>query len=136
MKKVKVVQSPTDKGKTRDVRGERSPYRDYLAAEGTTVEPVNANPDQLEDNPDNNIWAQHPLSELAQETLEKLKPFMDERGNFPILSRRENQVYQLYIIGGFKREIVQKELKLKKSTVDTYLERIGKKLRTLLKTYE
>lgn len=134
MKRVKVTANEVSESRCKDIRGEQSPYRSFCDNQG--YEPIAANPDLLEDNPDNNIWAQHPLSQAAQDVLEKLEPFMDDRGNFPVLSRRENQVYQLYVIGGFKRQVVQKELRLSKTAVDTYLERIGKKLRTLLKTYE
>jgi ATP/maltotriose-dependent transcriptional regulator MalT len=94
-------------------------------------EDVLANPDNLIDEPTNKPWGNAP-PKLARILIEE---YMDEQGNFPILSEQENLVLRLYTNGRSLGQIAI-ELKLSKSTVVTYLKRISKKFRKLIKPLE
>lgn len=94
-------------------------------------ENVLANPDSLIDEPANKPWGNTP-PKLARILIDE---YMDDKGNFPILSEQENLVLRLYTNGRSLGQIAI-ELKLSKSTVITYLKRISKKFRKLIKPLE
>jgi DNA-binding CsgD family transcriptional regulator len=105
-----------------------SPYHQWIEQHGYLNEPVEANPDQLEDKPENNFFANRGDKSMAKILISR---FLDEQGNFPTLSPKENQVLRLYTAGKSMSEVAT-ELKIKKGTVQLYLGRCSKKLKKLL----
>lgn len=101
-------------------------------ADGTTMENPLANPDVLADDPSNSIWGRGTSPQLAEIIIER---FMDERGNFPILSKRENQVLKVYTSTG-DMDITCKETRLSRGAVRQYLARIRSKMLRLLKSVD
>jgi ATP/maltotriose-dependent transcriptional regulator MalT len=91
-------------------------------------ESVLANPDQLEDTPVNNFFSDKSDKSMAQILISR---FLDEDGNFPTLSPKENQVLRLYTAGLNDYEIA-KDLHISRRTIRKYLERSSKKLKLLL----
>lgn len=108
------------------------PYHTWRERNGLNAErePSVANPDVLADTPENRLWGQGSSNELAGLLIER---FTDESGNFPILSKRQNEVLRLTIMGMSVTE-VGLELKLDPRRVSTYLKRIQSKLKRLVKT--
>lgn len=124
--------SETDfqKGKQEGERHDfTDPYHKWRDGQGRGAqEPASANADVLEDTPANRLWGNRPVPELAQTIISM---FMDQTGEFPVLSKRENQVLRLYTMG-MSEGVVAKELHITKAAVQTYLDRISVKFRGLL----
>ena len=108
--------------------GVDSPYHQWVQQHGYVTEPIEANPDQLEDKPENNFFADRNDTTMAQILVDR---FLDEQGNFPTLSPKENEVIRLYTAGKSMGEIAT-ELGIKKGTVQLYLKRCSKKFKKLL----
>lgn len=104
-----------------------NPYQQWVE-QHNGFEPIEANPDQLEDCPENNVFANRGDTSLATMLI---KRFLDEQGNFPTLSAKENQTLRLYTTGKSMEEVA-KSLGIKKATVQYYLDRASKKLKKLL----
>lgn len=105
-----------------------SPYHDWIAKQGYINEPVQANPDQLEECAKNNFFADKHDYTMAHVLINR---FLDEQGNFPTLSTRENEVLRFYTAGQSQYAIA-KQLDIKRTTVSYYLARASKKLKKLL----
>lgn len=101
-------------------------------ADGTLIESTLANPDSLEDTASNQLWGKGVPPELATEIIER---FMDETGNFPILSKKENEVLRIYTATG-DMNITTKETGLSRSTVRGYLARIRRKMLKLVQALD
>lgn len=90
------------------------------------------NPDMLEHSNENLLYGNGTKPYLAELIIER---FTDELGNFPILSAKENVVLKLYL-EGLDVTTVAKQLGIRKQTVNSYLKRIGNKLRKLTKAVD
>ena len=108
------------------------PYHTWRERKGINSdrEPATANPDTLADAPENRLWGAGPSNELAERFIER---YADALGNFPVLSKRQNEVLRLTLMGMSVTE-VGIELKLDPRRVSTYLKRIQKRLKRLIKT--
>lgn len=111
-----------------------NPYWDYVERQGRSEdggyrESKFANPDILEDHTDNKLWGAGESPELAQLIIER---FMDAQGNFPILTPKENEVLKVYTITG-DMNLVCKQTKLNRSSVNTLFKRISVKMQQLIK---
>lgn len=96
--------------------------------DGTLIESTLANPDSLADTSENKLWGAGSPPELAGRIIER---FMDSEGNFPALSRKENEILKLYTATG-DMDIVCKSARVSRSSVNTYLARIRSKFLRLL----
>ena len=111
-----------------------SPYWEYASNHskrensGEIMENPFANPDSLADDPSNQLWGRGQAPELAGAIIES---FMDNDGNFPVLSKKENEILKLYTATG-DMNIVCKESRLSRSSVNTYMARIRLKFLKLL----
>ena len=94
-------------------------------------ETVLNNPDSLTDELVNRPWGNAP-PHLAKVLIDE---YMNEQGDFDILSPQENQVLRLYTAGRSLGQIAF-ELKITKSSANIYLKRAGSKFRKLLKPLE
>lgn len=111
-------------------RDSENAYTKYKEQAGR--EEVQANPDLLEDCNENQIWGQGTKPELAEYIIER---FMDSEGNFPALSKRQNQILRLYT-QGMDINTIAKTVKLSRSSVVVYLGRIGRRFNKLLKALD
>lgn len=125
-----VVHNETSVEHTNEKSG-ASPYRQYVESLHAE-EPAAANPDTLEDTPSNKLWGSNTPPKLAELIIER---FTDGNGYFPVLSKRQNDVLRLRLLGMTVTEI-GKELKLDKRRVATYLSRIQSRLKRLIKTLD
>jgi hypothetical protein len=114
--------------------GEGSPYWNHVerfnrrTKEGLSVENRFANPDTLAYDSANTIWGTGSKPELAELIIER---FAAEDGTFPMLSKMENKVLKLFVHTG-DINLVIKELKISRSSCNTYLARIRGKFKRLL----
>lgn len=119
-----------DYQKGRD-EGERtnipSPYNSFVQLHKTNSD-GHYDAIDLEDRPANRLWGCNTPPELAGLIIER---FMDDKGSFPALSKKQNQVLRLYTAGLSVPEIAL-ELKQNKSTVHRSIVRIGNRFRKLL----
>jgi DNA-binding NarL/FixJ family response regulator len=107
-------------------RDNEDAYTKYREREGK--ESVQANPDLLEDSNTNRLWGEGTKPELAELLIER---FMDGEGNFPILSKRQNQVLKLHT-QGMAVGLIAKTLHIDQREVTKHLNRVGKKFKKLL----
>lgn len=96
-----------------------------------TEEPTLANPNNLTDELHNKPWGNNP-PKLARLLIDE---YMNEDGEFAILSEQENIALRLYT-SGLSLSEVAKEMKVSKSTIVTYIGRASVKFRKLLKSVE
>lgn len=101
-------------------------------AERHGMESASANPDILEDTGSNKLWGSSTPPQLASLIIER---FADAKGDFPILSKRQNDVLRLYL-QGMEATDIGRELKLDKRRVSTYLQRIQRRFKRLLKSVD
>lgn len=117
-----------DQGGRNDVA---NPYSRWREQEGGR-EPSTANPDTLEDTDSNKLWGSGTRPELAELIIER---FADEKGYFPALSRKQNDVLRLTLLGCSVTE-VGKHLKIDKRRVSAHLSRIQKRFKRLLQAVD
>ena len=96
------------------------------------AEPPSANPDALEDCDANKLWGRGSKPELAELIIEK---FADENGYFPILTKKQNEVLRLYLLGMNSRAIAI-ELKRNYGNIDKSLREIQRRFKRLLKAVD
>jgi hypothetical protein len=102
-------------------------YWNTVEREGTG-ESTLANPNLLQDDPENTVWGIGAKPELAELMIER---FTDGNGKFSVLSKMENTVLSQYIQHG-SVALVCKSLKISRSSCNTYLARSRRKLKRLL----
>ena len=107
-----------------------SPYSRYTAMAGK--ESAQANPDILADTTENHLWGEGNKPELAQLIIER---FADSNGSFPILTKRQNEVLRLYLLGMEARAIAL-ELNRDLRNIGRTLKQISKKFQRLLKSVD
>lgn len=95
---------------------------------GEAMENPFANPDSLADSPENTLWGKGTTPELIGRFIER---FMDSDGNFPVLSKKQNEVLKVYTATG-DMNIVCKETRLSRGAVNLYLARISRKFKRLV----
>ena len=96
------------------------------------TEPTVANPDLLTDSTENKVWGEGHRPELAQLIIEK---FADDKGYFPVLSKRQNEVLRLYLLGMEVRAIAL-ELKRDLRNVNRTIKQIQRRFQRLLKAVD
>lgn len=96
------------------------------------TEPTTANPDTLEDCDINKVWGRGSRPELAELIIEK---FADDKGYFPILTKKQNEVLRLYLLGMNTRAIAL-ELKRNNRNIDKSLREIQRRFQRLLKAVD
>lgn len=111
-------------------------YEHWRESNGEAEEPSVANPDNLTDTTENRLWGEGISAELAGRIIEE---FSDGLGNFPILSEQENLVLRVYLITGSIDEVCNRVRladgkKISRSSVNTYMARIRRKMLRLLKS--
>lgn len=104
-------------------------YRKWVASKGGRESP-RANPDILEDADKNKLWGLGLTPEVAMLLLER---YADSNGCFRTLSRKQNEVMQLILLG-CDIKFISKQLKISKSTTTSYIRRIKQRLLLLIKT--
>jgi len=109
-----------------------SPYAQYVARSSSQRENPRANPDVLADTTENHLWGVGDKPELAQLIIER---FADEKGYFPVLTKRQNEVLRLYLLG-MDAPLISKELKKDYRNVVRSLKQIQRRFQRLLKAVD
>lgn len=133
MKKKSVHLIEDQQVRVRNVNEDNPSSSSYTAwHERGNAEPATANPDTLEDCDANKMWGRGSKPELAELIIEK---FADERGYFPVLSKRQNEVLRLYLLGMEVRAI-SLELNRDLRNVNRSLKQIQRTFQRLLKSVD